>query len=51
MGRTAMELTQVSYFIHLAETLNFTAAARMSGSTAAVEIRKIAQLAAGYAWS
>ena len=26
-----MELTQVSYFIHLAETLNFTAAARMSG--------------------
>ncbi len=31
MGRTAMELTQVSYFIHLAETLNFTAAARMSG--------------------
>ena len=31
MGRTAMELTQVSYFINLAETLNFTAAARMSG--------------------
>ena len=26
-----MELTQVSYFIHLAETLNFTAAARLSG--------------------
>ena len=31
MGRTAMELTQVSYFINLAETLNFTAAARLSG--------------------
>lgn len=31
MGRTAMELTQVSYFINLAGTLNFTAAARMSG--------------------
>ena len=28
---TAMELTQVSYFINLAETLNFTAAARLSG--------------------
>jgi len=26
-----MELTQVSYFINLAETLNFTAAARLSG--------------------
>ncbi|EOI8044300.1 TPA: LysR family transcriptional regulator, partial [Citrobacter freundii] len=26
-----MELNQVSYFINLAETLNFTAAARLSG--------------------
>ena len=31
MGRMAMELNQVSYFINLAETLNFTAAARLSG--------------------
>src|SRR3546814_5387985 len=30
-GQTAMELNQVSYFINLAETLNFTAAARLSG--------------------
>src|SRR3546814_15220774 len=29
-GRRAMELNQVSYFINLAETLNFTAAARLS---------------------
>src|SRR3546814_20790228 len=29
-GRRAMELSQVSYFINLAETLNFTAAARLS---------------------
>ncbi len=30
-GQRAMELNQVSYFINLAETLNFTAAARLSG--------------------
>lgn len=30
-GRKAMELDQVSYFINLAETLNFTSAARLSG--------------------
>ena len=26
-----MELHQISYFIHLAETLNFTSAAKLSG--------------------
>jgi hypothetical protein len=31
VGQRAMELNQVSYFINLAETLNFTAAARLSG--------------------
>ena len=31
MGRGVMELNQVSYFINLAETLNFTEAARLSG--------------------
>ena len=31
MDRRTMELNQVSYFINLAETLNFTAAARLSG--------------------
>lgn len=31
MGQRTMELNQVSYFINLAETLNFTAAARLSG--------------------
>ena len=31
MGRRTMELNQVSYFINLADTLNFTAAARLSG--------------------
>src|SRR3546814_8409186 len=30
-GQTAMELNQVSYFVNLTETLNFTAAARLSG--------------------
>lgn len=30
-GRRAMELNQISYFINLAETLNFTTAARLSG--------------------
>lgn len=30
-GQQVMELSQISYFINLAETLNFTAAARMSG--------------------
>ena len=31
MGRRVMELNQVSYFINLAATLNFTEAARLSG--------------------
>ena len=31
VGQRTMELNQVSYFINLAETLNFTAAARLSG--------------------
>jgi DNA-binding transcriptional LysR family regulator len=31
MDRLVMELNQISYFINLAETLNFTAAARLSG--------------------
>ena len=30
-GQRAMELHQISYFIHLAETLNFTSAAKLSG--------------------
>ena len=31
IDRGTMELNQINYFINLAETLNFTAAARLSG--------------------
>ena len=39
-----MELNQVSYFINLAETLNFTAAARLSGVSQASLTRAIRSL-------
>src|SRR3546814_17072929 len=39
-----MELNQVSYFINLAETLNFTAAARLSGVSQPSLTRAICRL-------
>src|SRR3546814_12612636 len=43
-GQTAMELNQVSYFVNLTETLNFTAAARLSAISQPSLTREIRRL-------